>query len=274
MAAQGQNVKKWPIGKLKAHPRQQHIFGDLPEAELDALAEDIKLNGQRDPVEILPDGTLVSGHQRLLAAKKLKWTHIDVIVRSDLAQAGEAAVETHFINSNLLRRQLSPLGKARAIRRLLEIPKGRVNYLQRAELKEKLARRLDMTPRNVNRYLAVIEAPVPVQVAFDRGKLSLVIAGRVGSLSRPDQTAIAERITAGEPPSSVVGEYLSHSGSNTPSVNPSFTRMVRALQREMRILKGKVSQINLPRVQKNVATLRQAYGLLQEIIERNDLAEA
>ena len=114
-------VVKWKISRLKKHPKQDEMFGDISEEERRALADDMERNGQRQPVEIRPDGTIIAGHQRVLAATLLGWTEIDVIVRFDLEEKGDAAVEAHFLGDNLYRRQLSPLNRARCIRRLMEI---------------------------------------------------------------------------------------------------------------------------------------------------------
>src|SRR5437763_1950535 len=110
------NSVRWKITKLKEHPLQEAVFGDISEEELAALAENMQEHGLREPVEILPDGTIIVGHQRVRAARKLGWKEIDVVVRHDLAAAGPAAVETHFIESNLIRRQLGTLARARCLR--------------------------------------------------------------------------------------------------------------------------------------------------------------
>src|SRR5688572_12633190 len=92
----------WPIRKLKPHPRQAGTFPDLSEADLAALTADMKANGLQHPVEILPDGTILAGHQRFLAAKALGWKTIDVIIRHDLAAGGEKAATAYFISDNLI----------------------------------------------------------------------------------------------------------------------------------------------------------------------------
>src|SRR6266404_5410809 len=51
------NSRKWEIAKLKEHPRQAAMFGDVSDEELQRLANDMRA-GQRQPVEIVPDGTI------------------------------------------------------------------------------------------------------------------------------------------------------------------------------------------------------------------------
>jgi ParB-like chromosome segregation protein Spo0J len=113
MSISNEQRSKWNLKMLHEHLRQAAMFGDLPEEEIRALAEDMARNGQRQPVEIRPDGTIIAGHQRVLAAKLLGWTEIDVIVRYDLEEQGDAAVEAYFVGDNLFRRQLSPLATSR-----------------------------------------------------------------------------------------------------------------------------------------------------------------
>src|SRR5262249_30586057 len=113
-----------PLEWFKEHPRQAALFGDLPKGELDALVKDLDAKGQRVPVEALPDGTLVAGHQRLHAARQLGWTELDVKIRHDLVGAAPEKVEAEMIDDNYCRRQLSPLLKARCCLRRVQIESG------------------------------------------------------------------------------------------------------------------------------------------------------
>ena len=84
MAGTNNGRVKWKLSRLRDHARQGDLFGDVTAAELDALVADMRKNGQRQPVEILPDGTILAGHQRVRAARLLCWKEIEVIVRRDL----------------------------------------------------------------------------------------------------------------------------------------------------------------------------------------------
>jgi ParB family transcriptional regulator, chromosome partitioning protein len=143
------------LNSLREHPRQRALFGDFRDNELEALAADMEKNGLQHPVEILRDGTIIAGHQRVRAAKRLKWKTIEVIIRRDLEEAGERAVEAYLIRDNLVRRQLSPLGKARCIQSLLELESGRqasrFGWKERDKLKAQVGQQLGMTARNINR---------------------------------------------------------------------------------------------------------------------------
>ena len=80
--------------------KQAELFGDVSEQKLQDLAESLEHDGLRQPVDILPNGVFVDGHQRLGAAKRIGWRHIEVNIFHDLAGAGEEAVEERMIKSN------------------------------------------------------------------------------------------------------------------------------------------------------------------------------
>jgi ParB-like chromosome segregation protein Spo0J len=203
-------ITRWPLDRLKPNPRQQELFSDLPAEAFKDLVENIRTKGLQSPVEILSDGTILCGHQRVRAAKELGWKEIGVWIRKDLESRGQDACEERLIEDNLLRRQVGGLVRARCLQRLKDIELSQPLSERRkhlvGDLRDVIARKLGCKGRNADRYLKVLETPVEVQNAFDRGELSLVNAGRVAGLAREDQEAIAARIGAGDSPKAVVAE--------------------------------------------------------------------
>ena len=61
-------LKLHESGSPVCHPAAD-IFPMYPHSELARLAESIKREGQLDPIELLPDGTLLDGRNRLAACK-------------------------------------------------------------------------------------------------------------------------------------------------------------------------------------------------------------
>ena len=205
-------IVKRNLADLRPHPRQAELFADLSQVELDALADDLNRNGLQHPIEILPNGTIVCGHQRVRAAELLGWEKIDVIVRHDLESQRPEAVDRHLIADNLRRRHLSPLAKARCIQALHEIRRAERNPLSPeviGDQREVMSEELGMTPRNANRYQAALRTPSEVQNAFDRGEISLELAAKVDTLSAEQQGQITERIVGGEKPRTVIEAVLS-----------------------------------------------------------------
>ena len=117
MPTNDRKIERWAVDRLRPHPKQGQYFPDAPPHEVAELAADMEANGQLQPVEALPDGTIIAGHKRLAAARLLGWTELDVWVRDDLA-ADPAAAERRLIEDNLHRRQLGKLGLARCYRAL------------------------------------------------------------------------------------------------------------------------------------------------------------
>jgi ParB family chromosome partitioning protein len=266
----------WPIDRLKDHPLQATYFGDLSDAELDTLAQDMDDNELQDPVKILPDGTIIAGHQRVRAARRLNWTEIEVVVRTDLAKGGEAAVESYLLRDNLIRRQHSPLCRARGIRRLLEIESGcdpgELPFGKFEQLKKRIGDQLGgLHLRSVSRYLRVLEAPVAVQQALDRGELSLNNAGKLAGLfrelSEEHQQKIAGRLAEGSNASKVVDEFLRATKSQEELVNSAFRRVARVLEHELPTIRDEWHVVLPKWFYRHAGILRDSAALLTEILQ-------
>jgi ParB-like chromosome segregation protein Spo0J len=199
------------LADLRPHPLHDRYFPVQSRVKVEALAGNIREHGLRDPVEILPDNTIVAGRHRALAAELLGWEEIDVVVRHDLAAQGTEAVEEFLIRENVDRRQCSKLELAGAFERLLALAENRKDF-DDAEREVKLLRarfaELGLKERELNRYRAALRTPPAVQRAFEERALSLVLAGRVAGLPAETQADIARAIEAGETPAKVVDEHL------------------------------------------------------------------
>ena len=108
---------------LPPYPDQEQFFASPPDDDLAELANDIDRHVEAS-AEImpagnaagLPDGTIICGHQRVRALRKLKQTEIKVLVRYDLLRASADEVCVEFLRDNLIRRQLRSNGPALASR--------------------------------------------------------------------------------------------------------------------------------------------------------------
>lgn len=262
---------KWKLTRLKDHPRQAEMFSDVDDAELEALAENMRNHGLRDPVEVTPDGTVIAGHQRVRAARRLGWKEIDVVVRHDLAAEGPEAVERHFVEDNFVRRQLSPLARAKCLKRLMELEEGRAaakfGFTKKEELKGRIAKRMGLSPRSVNRYLLLLDTPAAIQAAFDKGEIPLVTAGRVALLPKSQQADIARRVAAGEKAAALVREYaVPGAAGGAGGAAKAFGRLMRTLRRELPLIRGQLGRITPGRLEKSVSAAEEAVELLNEVV--------
>jgi ParB/RepB/Spo0J family partition protein len=241
-------IEVWPLSRLRQHPRQDSNFHPLSQAELDRLVESIDQNGLISPIEALPDGTVLDGHQRLRALTRLGWSEVPVLVREDLADDPMAA-ERRAIDANRDRRQLGVLDQARLAKRLLELARRRPDGLagwERGDLRDRVGRVLGLSGRHVSRLLLVLEAPMPVQRAVDAGKLTLVMAGRVAGLDMAVQEAIAGEIAAGGDPAAVVAARLPKTIPRPANAGKALRRFCRAGEEALATLAGREREVRLP----------------------------
>ncbi len=232
-----------PIESLRRHAIQGEVFDDLNDVEIQQLADDMKRNGQNFEIEILPNGVVVCGHQRLAAAKLLGWTEIRCWIRHDLEEQGEEAVIARLIEDNLHRRQLSKLEMARCYLRVKKLRRGQPAGDDRGgDRRDQLAKRFGMSGRSLDRFAKMLEAPIEIQRAYDRGELKQRQVLAITRLDPDVQQQIADRITEGEAPDAVVKEYSASKKHANPS-STSLTRFVKASQQFHRDFDGGVEDV-------------------------------
>jgi hypothetical protein len=73
-------VKEWATGDVHPYPGNPRINDDAVQA----VAESLKEFGWKQPIVVDADGTVIAGHTRLKAAKRLGMETVPVIVASDL----------------------------------------------------------------------------------------------------------------------------------------------------------------------------------------------
>jgi ParB/RepB/Spo0J family partition protein len=91
---------------------------EIDQEHVQALADSIALRGLIVPLVVrTTEGErlkLVAGHHRYLACRKLKLDEVEITIREQDGSSADSAAE------NVLRKQLSPLGEARAIQHMLD----------------------------------------------------------------------------------------------------------------------------------------------------------
>lgn len=238
-------IEKWKLADLKPHPRQAELFSNLNKQEKQALAEDMKKNGQLVPAEILPDGTLICGHQRVEVARANGWTEIDVWVRHDLAAAGDAAVELRLIEDNVNRRQLDKLNLARCYERERELVANLPEHLRprhKGDLRDVIARKLGLSGRTLDRYRLAGRAPKPIREACSRGEISVEAAAKVAKLAEKEQASILEAIAGGKPVKEAVKAALKKQSTGKP-VTKSLQELIGSLSQGKRELGERLKEI-------------------------------
>jgi len=112
------SVSNISIKLLKPHPKNKEYYGDLELAKYEELKHSIFVHGIRDPLKVLPDFTIIAGHQRYKIALELDIEKVPVKIE-DICE-GEA--EYLLIADNEERRQIDddPIRKAKRAKFLKE----------------------------------------------------------------------------------------------------------------------------------------------------------
>lgn len=263
------SIVKVQLNSLKPHPKQAQIFSDLSDDELRVLAQDIAANGLRHPIEIMPDGTIIAGHQRVRAVQTLGWTDIDAFVRTDLET--EADVVERLIQDNLHRRQLDPLAKVRCYMELKknaqQQPREKRQQYRYGDIRDHLAKQFGMSGRNLDRLVKILDTPRVVQDAVSGNRLSMKAALAVAGLDEEKQAEIAQLIEAGVDPDAAVATYVSKGTGKHTKARTACRAFVRNLERGLEDLSGRIDNISSVS-SKATTVLEKSLTMIQKLLEK------
>ncbi len=75
-------IEIWPLERIRPYPRNAR---KIPQVAVDKVATSIRAFGWQQPIVVEPDGVILAGHVRRLAALQLKLTEAPVAVASGLS---------------------------------------------------------------------------------------------------------------------------------------------------------------------------------------------
>jgi ParB-like chromosome segregation protein Spo0J len=225
------------VTQLKSHSSQSALFNDLKGDDFANLVASLKRDGLTYPIEITTKNMLIDGHQRLRAAKQLGWTEIDVWVRDDLKTPD--AVDRGHIEANVLRRQLGQLDQARLIKALWDMDKNQPREHgdpPAGDTRDRIAEQFGIDGRTAQRWVNILRAPMEVQEAYSRGKLSMQLAEKVSRLPASQQQSIARDIRAGKDPAHRVKSVLP-ARARRPNQKKEFHKALSQMEGLMTVLR-------------------------------------
>ncbi|MBF8376341.1 ParB/RepB/Spo0J family partition protein [Alicyclobacillus mali] len=192
------------LSALQEHP-ENHLFRDLTDEELQALASDMQENGLIHPIVIraIGDGRyeILSGHQRVRAARRLGWSDIE----ANVVEVDDNRAARMLISANIKTRTLSPMELAKAIRRereLIEELHGERRGRPRIEnvghdvpdligrWSKPVAEELGMSEKQVRRLDKLNELIPEFKELVDKDKLSSTAAEQLAYLDSSEQRAL------------------------------------------------------------------------------------
>ncbi|MCD0458608.1 ParB N-terminal domain-containing protein [Roseiconus lacunae] len=208
----------------------------------------MKKHGQRDPIDIDGNDRIIDGHQRWRAAKKLGITEVKVRVVSDPDEAEEL-----FLSINFTRRQLGPIQQANSIKKMIDRKQASQRRWERrvGEQREEIARILGISGRKLSRMLQLLRLPVAIQGAVERDELTQNLALRVERLPKSAQEEIAIAIADGEDAAEVAKDVLEEYAeskhedqqSEIGSATEKYQALVDFLQKDLRELEDRVMDV-------------------------------
>jgi ParB-like chromosome segregation protein Spo0J len=81
-------VEHWPIDRLVPYARNARTHSNV---QIDQIAASIREWGWTNPILLAEDGTIIAGHGRVLAARKLRIQQIPVMVAAGWSEAQKRA---------------------------------------------------------------------------------------------------------------------------------------------------------------------------------------
>lgn len=194
---------KISIAELHEHPENQ-LFHDLPNEDLQALADDMQANGMIHAVvarKIDSGYQIISGHQRVRAAKELGWQEIEATA----VEADDNQAVRMLIAANIKTRTLSPMELAKAIRREKELIEHTYGNRERKRTdltadhndpqlqgrwSEQVSQEIGKSEPQIRRLDKLNELIPELQHLVDANKLGTTAAEQLAYLEPDDQQAL------------------------------------------------------------------------------------
>ncbi|OGO79655.1 MAG: hypothetical protein A2Y21_01235 [Clostridiales bacterium GWC2_40_7] len=171
-----------PINAIKYHPKNHLYFKDLDKAMKDKLMEDMRDNGQINPIIVKKNDddtyTVLAGHQRLIAARRLNWQQIKAIV----IEVSEFEAEKLLIRDNLFRRHMGGMELARALDAYSKLSDNQTRKSIR-----QIAEEIGENRNTVHFYIKLNTLIPEIQQLVDDKKLTPTAAQAFTSLNEEEQ---------------------------------------------------------------------------------------
>ena len=180
------------VSDLKPHPYAKKVLGMPTAQERAEMVADLKEKGQRTPIDILPDGTILDGLTRWMSAEEAGITELRVVVH-DL---DETAAKKFILKANLLR-HYDKLMLARIffeMKLLLKGDGGKAAKTGEGDLRDRLAKRFHISGRTLDRHVKMLKTPAEAHRLYRENVLSDSVMVALASLTSDQQKAVLEAV--------------------------------------------------------------------------------
>lgn len=188
------------INVLNPHPRNNEFFDDLSGEEFERLKNSIKDEKIYTDILVSSDMTIISGHQRVRAAKELGLTLVPIKIDEDLQD--EDSKLRALISNNFGRRKNDPSKDRKALATYVEL-KGnnhggnRKSRCHNGTLNlDEIAQELNMSKRNLQRALRIERNLTDsIKELLDNGEITKTFASdTIASLSEDEQEELISKL--------------------------------------------------------------------------------
>jgi N6-adenosine-specific RNA methylase IME4 len=171
------------------------IFPMMSVEEIDRLAEDIKANGQKEPI-YSHDGLIVDGRNRFMACRRAgvePWV---------TPWNGKGDLIDFVVSLNLHRRHLNESQRAMAGDRIAGLRRGANQHTEiSAPTQGEVAARLSVSEDSIQFARKVHDlGSAELVEAVEQGKIAVSLAAKIASAPAATQKAIVEKVDAGAKP--------------------------------------------------------------------------
>ena len=249
------------INELKPHPRNNEFFDDVTGDTWEAFKESISTSGIIEPVVVTQDMIIVSGHQRVRAAKELNMSTIMVDIRK---YENNDKVLKDLIETNIRQRGIgnpNPIKLGRCIKeleRIYGIQHGATSFqgnqhnevspkVSETPNQEQLAEMIGISVDTLNNYKKLTELIPELEDLVDTGILAPTTAlALVKHMSPSEQEEfvssmdVTKRITRNEAQKYIdeINYLKSHPETKEPEDYQSTKKQLREYKDECRLLQN------------------------------------
>ena len=233
------------INVLKPHPRNNEFFDDLNGEEFKRLKNSIKDEKIYNDILVSPDMTIISGHQRVRAAKELGLKLVPIKIDEDLQD--ENSKLRALISNNFGRRKNDPEKDRKALVTYVELKgykNGEIgrNHFQdshngKAEklTLDEIAKELNISKSNLTRALSIERNLTDsMKELLDTGVITKTLASdTITSLSEKEQEELISKLDVTQKyTQKQIQKYIDEMKSNEKENKNSETEKISILKTE------------------------------------------
>lgn len=232
------------INVLKPHPRNNEFFDDLNGEEFERLKNSIRDEKIYNDILVSPDMTIISGHQRVRAAKELGLKLVPIKIDEDLQD--ENSKLRALISNNFGRRENNPEKDRKALVTYVELKGYRNGELGNGRKKEdqnglpkltldEIAQELNISKTNLKRALSIERNLTDsMKELLDTGVITKTLASdTITSLSEKEQEELISKLDVTQKyTQKQIQKYINEMKSNEKENKNSETEKISNLKTE------------------------------------------